>query len=95
MDTYCGAHQAHAEHLIRIDNRLDNHGEKIDELTSIGNRLSVIEETNADMIRKMDSRLTSIESAPAKRMESFWGYGAAAIIGAVVSYLPTIISNLH
>lgn len=91
MDEFCAEHSAHKRAIRVHDERMNQHGKELDDLRECVVRLTALQETQREEFSEWrhdtESRLASIESAPAKRWETITAAALTAMVGAVVGFI--------
>lgn len=86
---YCMDHSAHARAIKVHDNRLDEHGKELDQLSECVVRLTTIQEDNAARLKEIDDRLLAIENKPAEK----WDKMSTQILTAVISFVIGLVMS--
>lgn len=82
-------HSAHERAIKTHDNRLDEHGKEIDQLSECVVRLTTIQEDSAVRLKEIEARLAELENKPTER----WEKVSTQILTAVVSFVIGLIMS--
>lgn len=84
MDEVCIEHAAHARAIGKHDERLDAHGDEIDQLRDCVTRLTALQEADAAWRADAEKRIDALEAAPGERWERVVTTALTGVVGAVV-----------
>lgn len=87
MDVLCNEHSAHEVRISGLEQRVDAHGDELDDLKECVVRLTALQAANSKWQETADDRIAALEAAPGRRWESLANYIMTAVVALIIGML--------